>query len=106
MNKKTVFVTVASCLMTLMLLVGCADNKRESQQTQTTPVTNDKVGFGSVVGNASTETLKNYIGNKNSQVLHVPTCDSLPYERNRVFFGTIDEALNQGYRKHYECMGK
>ena len=49
---------------------------------------------------------KNYIGNKNSQVFHVPTCDSLPYEHNRVFFGTIDEALRQGYRKHYECMGR
>ena len=51
-------------------------------------------------------TPRNYIGNKNSLVLHVPTCDSLPYEHNRVFFGTIDEALNQGYRKHYECMGR
>jgi hypothetical protein len=48
---------------------------------------------------------KNYIGNKNSQVLHVPTCDSLPYEQNRIFFGTIDEALKQGYSKHYKCMG-
>jgi ABC-type glycerol-3-phosphate transport system substrate-binding protein len=52
-----------------------------------------------VVGN------RNYIGNKNSHVLHVPTCDSLPYEQNRTYFGTIKEALDKGYRKHYECMG-
>ena len=49
---------------------------------------------------------KNYIGNKNSLVLHTPTCNSLPAERNRIYFGTIDEALKQGYHKHSECMGK
>jgi hypothetical protein len=51
------------------------------------------------------KTVKNYIGNKNSYILHVPTCDSLPYEKNRVYFSTIKEALDQGYRKHRECMG-
>jgi hypothetical protein len=48
---------------------------------------------------------RNYIGNKNSLILHVPTCNSLPYEQNRVYFSTIKEALDQGYHKHYECMG-
>ena len=67
-----------------------ADNQQTTDEAPLHPIAN----------------FKNYIGNKNSQVLHVPTCDSLPYERNRVSFGTIDEALKQGYHKHYECMGK
>ncbi|MDR0391654.1 MAG: hypothetical protein LBH59_07085 [Planctomycetaceae bacterium] len=50
-------------------------------------------------------THQKYIGNRNSQVLHAPTCDSLPYERNHIYFSTIQEALGKGYRKHYECMG-
>jgi predicted small secreted protein len=64
-------------------------------QTKTTTQNTDKSNISN----------QNYIGNRNSQVLHVPTCDSLPYERNRIYFGTIQEALNKGYRKHYECMG-
>ncbi|MDR1291093.1 MAG: DUF3465 domain-containing protein [Planctomycetaceae bacterium] len=55
--------------------------------------------------NKSNSGNRNYIGNINSHILHVPTCDSLPYERNRIYFGTIQEALNKGYHKHYECMG-
>jgi hypothetical protein len=48
---------------------------------------------------------RNYIGNKNSLILHVPACSSLPKEKNRIYFSTIKEALDQGYHKHYECMG-
>ena len=104
MNTKTV-ATIAGCLVMLLFLFGCTDNKRELQHTQTV-VINDKIGSEKVVENGSIEIpSKNYIGNKNSQVLHVPACDSLPAGHNRLYFETIDEALTQGYRKHYECMG-
>ncbi|MDR1491247.1 MAG: DUF3465 domain-containing protein [Planctomycetaceae bacterium] len=65
------------------------------QSTTTTTQNTDKSNIAN----------RNYIGNINSQILHVPTCNSLPYERNRIYFGTMQEALNKGYRKHYECMG-
>jgi hypothetical protein len=84
------------------------DSKSENITT-TTPAT---ISTESVTITTTTQTTnksninnRNYIGNKNSQVLHVSTCDSLPYEQNRVYFSTIPEALNKGYRKHYECMG-
>jgi competence protein ComEC len=45
-----------------------------------------------------------YIGNVNSHVLHSPTCNSLPSEKNRVLFNTLDEALQAGYTKHKSCL--
>lgn len=38
-----------------------------------------------------------YIGNKNSKKFHLPSCNSLPKEENRVIFDLRDEAINAGY---------
>ncbi|MDE5769810.1 MAG: hypothetical protein K2H82_10540 [Oscillospiraceae bacterium] len=49
---------------------------------------------------------KNYIANKNSGKLHSISCDSLPYEENRIYFSTIEQAHSAGYTDHHkECMG-
>jgi competence protein ComEC len=45
-----------------------------------------------------------YIGNTNSHVLHSPDCNSLPIEKKRVLFDTLDEALAKGYVKHKTCL--
>lgn len=44
-----------------------------------------------------------YIGNKNSKVFHLPSCYSLPAEKNRVNFSTRDEAVNAGYKPCSKC---
>lgn len=38
-----------------------------------------------------------YIGNKNSKKFHLPSCSSLPAEKNRVYFNSREEAINAGY---------
>lgn len=38
-----------------------------------------------------------YIGNKNSKKFHLPSCNSLPKEENRVIFDSRDEAVKAGY---------
>jgi beta-lactamase superfamily II metal-dependent hydrolase len=38
-----------------------------------------------------------YVGNINSKKFHLPTCSSLPAERNRVFFAHRDEAAEAGF---------
>lgn len=48
---------------------------------------------------------RQYIGNKNTGVLHVSTCSSLPSNENRVYFNNKNEALNAGYRGCKRCMG-
>lgn len=49
---------------------------------------------------------EHYIGNGNSRILHAPTCDGLPSERNRVCFDSFAEALAAGYTPHSECLGE
>lgn len=44
-----------------------------------------------------------YIGNKNSKVFHYPTCNTLPHEKNRVYFDDREDAINDGYRPCKNC---
>lgn len=44
-----------------------------------------------------------YIGNKNSKIFHINTCSSLPIEKNRVYFDSIEEAIKQGYKACNIC---
>lgn len=46
-----------------------------------------------------------YIGNKSSKVLHLPTCSSLPAEKNRVYFDNYADAEAEGYHPCSRCMG-
>ena len=48
---------------------------------------------------------ESYIGNKNSQKFHAPTCDSLPKEENRVYFDSYDAAIDAGYTPCGSCIG-
>jgi competence protein ComEC len=45
-----------------------------------------------------------YIGNLNSHKLHSPKCNSLPDEKNRIYFDSLDDALAAGYEKHNVCL--
>lgn len=45
-----------------------------------------------------------YIGNKSSKVYHHPDCNSLPAEKNRVFFDSIAEAEAEGYHPCSRCL--
>lgn len=46
-----------------------------------------------------------YIGNMNSKKLHLPTCKSLPAEKNQVFFDSYEEAIDAGYTPCSKCLG-
>ena len=48
-------------------------------------------------------TLITYIGNKNSQKFHIPTCTTLPAEQNRVEFTSREEALSANYIPCKKC---
>lgn len=59
---------------------------------------------GASPGNPTPESAEFYIGNYNSKVYHLPTCNSLPQEWNRVIFDTCEDALNAGYRPCSRCI--
>jgi competence protein ComEC len=44
-----------------------------------------------------------YIGNINSYKFHLPSCRTLPMEKNRVYFNTRDEAVNAGFDPCGNC---
>lgn len=46
---------------------------------------------------AQAENSGQYIGNKNSKKLHLPSCRSLPNPENRIFFNSREEAISQGF---------
>ncbi len=45
-----------------------------------------------------------YVGNKNSKILHLPSCGSLPKEENRAYFESYDDAIAAGYTPCSKCM--
>jgi competence protein ComEC len=45
-----------------------------------------------------------YVGNKNTHKLHASDCNSLPDEKNRTYFETLNAALDVGYEKHKACL--
>ncbi len=47
-----------------------------------------------------------FIGNKNSQKVHLPDCSGLPAEQNQVRFETYEAAAAAGYTPCGTCMGK
>ena len=61
---------------------------------QTLTVTTDKTSR-----TPSAEQIQ-YVGNKNSQILHSPDCAKLPSEENRVYFESVEQAEIAGYKKH------
>ena len=44
-----------------------------------------------------------YIGNKNSRKFHRPSCNTLPAEKNRIYFSSRDEAINSGFSSCGNC---
>lgn len=46
---------------------------------------------------------EDFIGNKNSKVLHLSSCNSLPIEKNRYYFKSRQEAIDQGYKPCEQC---
>ena len=50
-------------------------------------------------------TAQYYIGNINSKTLHLPSCSSLPAEKNQIRFNSYDFAVSEGYHPCSRCMG-
>lgn len=46
---------------------------------------------------------RQYIGNRNTKKFHLPSCHTLPAEKNRVYFSSRDEAVDQGYVPCKNC---
>ena len=52
-----------------------------------------------------TKKAEEFIGNRNSKKFHLPTCDGLPKEENRVYFDDYDKAIEDGFTPCGNCIG-
>lgn len=50
------------------------------------------------------ESTVSYIGNRNTKKFHLPTCNSLPAEKNRVPLDTRENAIEQGFDPCKRCL--
>jgi competence protein ComEC len=71
---------------------------------KTVSFTTEKNGTMSANPTVPTSEAVYYIGNLNSRVLHSPSCNSLPIEKNRIIFYMLEDALAEGYTKHKSCL--
>ena len=65
---------------------------------QTNPTVNDRTESDTQAVEAYA-----YVGNLNSKKYHLPTCTSLPSEKNRIYFTTRAEAETAGYTPCGKC---
>lgn len=52
---------------------------------------------------STTKVEEQYIGNKNTKILHLQSCNQLPAKHNRIYFQSKKEAIEQGYKLHEVC---
>ena len=55
--------------------------------------------------NPTEDKTKTYIGNVKSKTLHLPSCSSLPAEKNQILFDSYEDAIAAGYKPCSHCMG-
>ena len=53
---------------------------------------------------ASSTAQQTYIGNVNSKKFHLPSCSSLPAEKNQILFSSYEEAVEAGYTPCSSCI--
>ena len=58
-----------------------------------------------VDGSGQNAQAEQFIGNINSKKFHLPSCGTLPAEKNRIVFETYEEAENAGYTPCGGCIG-
>ena len=101
---KKILVLLLTCLM----LSGCFFAPQPTTQAPTV-TDGDTLSVHYIdVGQADCALIAcggEYIGNKNSKTLHLPTCSSLPKEENRIIFDDYDTAIAEGYKPCSRCMG-
>lgn len=73
--------------------------------TTTSKATTTKKDSTGTIARTETDKSYKYMGNKNSKILHLTTCDSASRTSmaNRVYFETREEAIEKGYKPCGRC---
>lgn len=83
-------------------ITAISDGKAVTMTTEKNPNANTLIAPGFAA--ATSELSKSgYIGNKNSKKFHLPTCRSLPQEKNRKYLDSREEAIKGGFDPCGNC---
>lgn len=88
-NGTVTFVSDGKALK--VTTTGADTGDSNAQDTPGTPADN-KSNTGKIIGNI------------NSKVYHSENCGNLPYEKNRKYFNSANDAVSEGYRPHSACV--
>ena len=74
--------------------------RSDGENITVTTAKNENIQTNETQAEMSEET---YIGNKNSKKFHRPSCNTLPAEKNRIYFSSRDEAIDSGFSPCSNC---
>ena len=112
MNKLKNKISVIILLLVFSILISCGSiepipTKAPLQESPSPTTQIDSINLGdgnTITAEQNTEiTAETYIGNKNSKKFHKPDCNTLPDEKNRVYFNSRDEAIGDGFTSCAKC---
>lgn len=98
---KKIYLIILSIV--LMFMVGSCNTQNEVN-SDTYNITTQEV-FISEQTSDNIESIETeyYIGNKNSKKFHLSDCYTLPDHKNRVYFNSREEAIDNGFSSCGNC---
>ncbi len=83
-------------------IVAVSDGTTVTMTVEKNPTADTLIAPGAAAAAQALST-EGYIGNMNSHKFHLPTCRTLPKEKNRTYFATRQDAIDAGYTPCGNC---
>lgn len=83
-------------------IVAASDGTTVTMSVEKNPTADTLIAPGAAAAAQALST-EGYVGNVNSKKFHLPTCRTLPKEKNRTYFATRQEATDAGYSPCGNC---
>ncbi len=87
----------SATVLTRLQQLGATIYRTDQQGTVLLRSDGNTLTFSTSSSTASDTQTAAYIGNRNSKKFHLPTCTSLPIEKNRILFSSREKAIEEGY---------
>lgn len=99
MKKLCAFILAITAVVSALACPPYIKTEKGSLTTSVSSITHETE---TTVSDAETKTLT-YIGNKNTKKFHLPSCYTLPKEKNRVYFSSRDRAISRKFNPCKNC---
>lgn len=83
-------------------VVAASDGATVTMSVEKNPTADTLIAPGAAAAEQALSA-EGYIGNVNSKKFHLPTCRTLPKEKNRTYFATRQDAIDAGYLPCGNC---